>query len=158
MHDRIIEFLKESGVEYELFEHEHVHSSKDAARVRATKLEEAGKALILETGGGALIQCIVPGHRRLDLRKVKDLLGEKNVSLAHPDLVLKETGLKVGTIPPFANLFSPPLPLYADEDLFAREHIVFSAGTHHHSVRMRSEDWLRITHAEKADIGKDQAA
>ena len=155
MFKRITEFLDKNEVEYETFTHDHVHSSQDAAKVRGTKLEEAAKALILQTKSGVIFQCVVSGHRKLDLKKIKEIMGEKNLSLAHPDVVHDETGCKVGTVPPFANLFTPPLRMLADQDIFSREHVVFSAGTHHDSIRMKAQDWLSITQAEKLDIGKE---
>lgn len=149
---RIIGLLDGEGAPYELLEHAHVHTSADAAQVRGTRLEEAAKALILETGSGAIIQCVVSGHRRLDLRKLKALLGEKNVALAHPDKVLEATGCPVGTVPPFGNLFG--LAVYADRDILSREHVVFSAGSHYRSIRMLARDWARIVGARIEDIAK----
>lgn len=156
MFQRIAAFLDDCNAAYEVFEHDHVHSSEDAARVRGTALEESAKALVLQAKSGRIFQCVVGGHRRLDLRKIKALTGEKNCSLAHPDTVLSETGCPVGTVPPFANLFEQPLEMYADEELFAREKIVFSAGSHYRSIRMDAQEWAELTGARREDIGKDQ--
>jgi len=153
VHEKVIAFLDENNVTYEKMKHEHVHSSDDAAKVRGTKLEEAAKALVLQTGSGQVFMCVVSGHRRLDLRKIKQMMGERNVSLAHPGVVLGTTGCPVGTVPPFGNLFN--IPLYVDEDVLSREYLVFSAGTHFDSVRMKSADWERITKAERKKIGKE---
>lgn len=154
-HERIIALLKEHRLPYTLLEHEHVHTSRDAATVRGTRLEEAAKALVLEAkqeGKRTVFLCVVSGHRRLDLKRVKALLDTKNASLAHPDLVLERTGCKVGTVPPFPALLG--LKGYADEAIFANEHVVFSAASHHKSIRMRSEDWLRVSGCTRVEIGK----
>jgi len=155
VYHKIIAHLDALGITYEHYTHEHIVTSADAARVRGTKLEEAAKALVLQLGSGRLVQCVVNGHRRIDLKKVKLLLGEKNVALAAPDLVLKETGCTVGSVPPFGNLFTPPMPVYADENIFSRGHVVFSVATHYHSIRMRTEDWKRAAEPVVVDIGKD---
>lgn len=155
MFHKIVELLKSRNVQFDLYSHTHVHSSADAAQIRGTSLEEAAKALVLETGSGKIIQCIVSGHRKIDLKKLKDLLGEKNISLAHPDKVLSATGCPVGTVPPFGNLFDPPLSVYADEGIFARDHVVFSAGSHYRSVRMRAADWRLVVQPIVGDIGKN---
>ena len=42
-----------------------------------------------------------------------------------------------------------------NSDVFARDHIVFSAGSHHHSVRMLARDWERVVKPVVADIGKE---
>ena len=153
MYKKIVHLLQENKLHFTTYEHEHVHSSEDAAKVRGTSLEEAAKALVLMTGSGMLVLCMVAGHRKLDLKKVKELLDEKNVRLADPDLVFEVSGCKVGSVPPFGNLFDTPLPMYADDELFTREHIVFSAGSHYHSIRMKAEDWAAITKTEIVSIG-----
>ncbi|RME31038.1 hypothetical protein D6789_03960 [Candidatus Woesearchaeota archaeon] len=156
VHDDIIAVLDREGVDYTLLEHDHVHTSNDAAKVRGTKLEEAAKALVLEAkndGERFVFMCVVNGHRRVDLKKVKLLIGTKNASLAHPDTVFERTGCKVGTVPPFPALLG--LKGYADEAILEQEHVVFSAASHYKSVRMRSEDWLRVSGCTLAAIGKN---
>lgn len=155
MFSRIITALDAAGCAHERYEHEHVHHSADAAKMRGTKLEEAAKAIVLECGGsGRIVMGVVSGHRRLDLKRLKAMLGEKDLHLAHPDKVLAATGCTIGSVPPFGNLFTPPMPVYCDSDVFARDHIVFSAGSHHHSVRMLARDWERVVRPVVADIGK----
>jgi prolyl-tRNA editing enzyme YbaK/EbsC (Cys-tRNA(Pro) deacylase) len=146
------------GLQFEEFTHEHVHSSNDAAKVRGTSLEEAAKAIVLETGSKKLVQCIISGHRKIDLKKLKALLKEKNIALADPEKVFLATGCKVGSVPPMGNLFEPPIPVYADADVLSREHVVFSAGSHYHSIRMRSVDWAALVKPIVVDVGKDGSA
>jgi prolyl-tRNA editing enzyme YbaK/EbsC (Cys-tRNA(Pro) deacylase) len=162
MYRAILAALDGAGVPYERFEHEHVHHSADAARVRGTALEEAAKAIVLECGGhadgrvgsGRLVMGVVSGHRRIDLKALKQLLGEKDIHLARPDAVLAATTRPIGSVPPFGNLFMPPMAVYCDADVLSREHLVFSAGSHHHSVRMRTTDWMRVAGPIVAAIGK----
>ena len=154
LYHRIIALVKESGVAFEHYEHEHIHTSAEAAAVRGTVLREAAKALILKAGD-ELVQCVVNGHRRLDLKAIKLLLHERNVALASPEDVLARTGCTVGSIPPFGNLFSPPMRIIADTHVTKGEYVVFSVATHHHTIRMRSADWQRLTGADVEEIGKD---
>lgn len=148
----IKQLLDSNNLSYKLLEHEHVHTSSDAAKTRGTKIEEAAKALVLQTKSGKVFMCVVSGHLRLDLKKIKKLVGEKNCSLAHPDVVFEKTGCKVGTVPPFPNLFE--LEAYVDSKVFDNEEIVFSAGTHNHSIRMNAKDWQKVTGIIVEDISK----
>ena len=148
--ERIKKLLLHNGCSFELFEHAHVHTSEDAAKVRGTKLEEAAKALVLkEKVSGNLCMFIVAGNRKLDLKVIKkDILQVKNVSLAHPDEVLSVTGCPVGSVPPFGNLFG--LPVFFDEHFVrTQEFMVFSAGTHTDSIKMSVKDFLEVV---KADV------
>lgn len=156
LHAHILAFLKDSGVSFDQLEHEHVHTSEEAARVRGTEIADAAKALVFETGSGKLVECVVPGHRRVDLKKLKIVLGEKNAKLASPERVLKAAGCTVGCIPPFGNLFSPPLAMYVDPEVLARDRIVFSAGSHYHSIRMRPEDWVKLANPITAGLQQNE--
>ena len=155
LHTRILALLEGSGIPFDHFEHEHVHTSYEAARTRGTNIEDAAKALVFEAGSGKLVECVVSGHRRVDVRKLKAVLGEKNIALANPERVLQVTGCTVGSVPPFGNLFSPQLPMYVDQEVLTREHIVFSAGSHYHSIRMRPEDWAKLVKPVIADLRRD---
>ena len=142
---RIEALLKEHGVPYEHLTHDHVHHSEDAAKVRGTRLEQAAKALVLkEKKSGKLSMFIVGGDRRLELKTIKkEVLHAKNVSLAPPEEVLSATGCTIGSVPPFGTLFG--LPTYLDEHLKdTQEEIVFSAGTHHDSIKMWTEDFISV--------------
>jgi Ala-tRNA(Pro) deacylase len=142
--ERILALLKEKKIHYELFHHEHVHTSIDAAKVRGTKLEQAAKALILkEKQTGKFLLFIVGGDRKLNLKNIKKLFGIKNISLAPPEEVYEKTTCTIGSVPPFGNVLS--LPSYMDSHLAAtQEEIVFCAGTHHDSIRMKTTDFIAV--------------
>lgn len=155
MYRKIVAALEAHHFQYTVYSHEHIHTSADAARVRGTSLEEAAKAIVLKCGSGKLVQCIVSGHRRIDLKKLKTLLGEKNVALASPEEVLSATSCTIGSVPPFGAIFEPPMPVYADLDVLSREHLVFSAGTHYRSIRMLTADWKHLVCPVVVDVGRE---
>lgn len=154
--DNIIFLLNNNGSEFEILEHTFVHRSEDAAKVRGTNLEEAAKALVLRAKNSAgekkYFMCIVSGHKCMDLKKVKELIGCKNVALAHPDDVLAVTGLTIGKVPPFPSLFN--LDGYCDTAVMENKHIVFSAGSHYKSIRMLAEDWREATSVAVEDFAQ----
>jgi Ala-tRNA(Pro) deacylase len=53
-------------------------------------------------------------------------------------------------MPPFGNLFG--VPVYVDRSLAADEAIVFQAGTHADTVRMRYADFARLVQPIVADF------
>lgn len=150
--DSIIYLLDNEGFEYQLFEHEFVHRSEDAAKVRGTSLNEAVKALILKTKSGKIFMACINGDKRLDLKKLKQLMDEKNLSLASPEEVTKATGLVIGQVPPFPGLFN--MEGYADSGIFDNNYLVFSAGSHYKSIRMNSEDWKLLAGVVVEDLEK----
>ena len=143
--ESIKKLLDEANVAYELFIHDHVHTSEDAAKVRGTNIEQAAKAIVLkEKKTGDFFMFVVGGDRRIDLKIVKkEILGVKNVSLAPPDEILERTGCTVGSVPPFGNLFG--IKVYFDKHLLeTQDEIVFSAGTHNDSIKMKTKEYVRV--------------
>ena len=57
-------------------------------------LAEMAPTLILETEKGYLA-AIISGATRLSFKKIKKSLGLKNISLASPDVVLRETARRL---------------------------------------------------------------
>jgi Ala-tRNA(Pro) deacylase len=59
---------------------------------------------------------------------------------------LEFTGLfpdcEVGAMPPFGNLYG--VPVYVDTSLTSDEEIVFNAGTHQDTIRMKYADFERL--------------
>lgn len=147
---RIKEILDKNNVSYQHLIHEHVHRSEDAAKIRGTNLDEAAKAIILkverkDSENGKhyeMIQVVIGGDQKIDLKKMRIFFNSKNVALASPDEVLERTGCTIGSVPPFGILFN--IPVYMDKGLLDKERIVFSAGTHNDSIMMKPEDYMKI--------------
>lgn len=154
--DNIIYYFENEGLEYDLLEHDHVHSSEEAAKIRNTSLEEGAKALVLKGKRDDVkkyFMCIVSGDKKLDLKKIKELTGFPKVSLASPDKVKELTGLEVGKIPPFPFLFD--LDGYVDKGVLEQEFICFSAASNYKSIRMNSKEWRVIASVPDADIAQE---
>ncbi|MFA5797115.1 MAG: YbaK/EbsC family protein [Candidatus Woesearchaeota archaeon] len=158
---QIRELLNKHKIVYQHIVHEHVHHSSDAAKIRGTNLSEAAKAIILKVelkdklpqDKFVFIQAVIPGDQRIDLKKIKNLFDSRNVQLASPDEVLEKTGCTIGSVPPFGNLFN--IPIYLDESILTKEQIVFSAGTHHDSIIIKPEDYVRVVNPKVVDLRKE---
>lgn len=146
---QIKELLDKNKIIYEHVTHEHVHRSEDAAKIRGTNLEEAAKAIILKVEKKGengkffkIIQVVIGGDQRIDLKKLRVYFGSRDISLASPEEVLEKTGCTIGSVPPFGTLFN--IPIYLDSGLLEKDRIVFSAGTHTDSIIMNPQDYVKI--------------
>lgn len=149
----IIGLLKNNNIEFVHFNHNPIpKDSVGAAKVRGLSLDSGAKALILQGKSGKFYQTILSGHLRLDIKKVKNLTSEKNISLASPDNVLEITGCVIGTVPPLGILFN--IPVYVDHSLLEKEEVVFSAGTSTDTIRISPKEFVKINNAIVADISK----
>lgn len=142
--NKIIALLQQYDISYEHLQHDYVHTSEDAAKVRNTKIEQAAKAIILqERKTKQLYLFILAGNTRINLKTVKQILQVKNISLAPKEIVLEKTTCTIGSVPPFGNLFN--ISTYIDEQLVqTQQELVFSAGTHYDSIKMKTKDFLTI--------------
>ena len=151
---KIKDQLEELSISYKHIHHERIESNcVSASQIRGTPLEKGAKALLLETKSGNHIQAVIPAHLRLDVKKVKRLVGEKNVSLISPDKVLALTDCVIGSVPPFGSLWN--IPVFVDKALLENEEVVFSAGTLEDSILIAPKDLVRCNAATVVSLYKE---
>lgn len=145
---QITDLLQENNCWFQTFEHAPVRTSEDAAKLRpGFSLHQGAKALIIRTKGPQkekrFVMLVFPADLKFDAKKVKSILGIKDLSFATEEEVSSVTcGIQAGGVPPFGNLFK--LDVLADESLFANEKIIFNAGDRSFSVAMKSEDYQKL--------------
>ena len=157
--ERIIALLDENKIEYKLLEHEPVYTSEQAAAARAdVSLHQGAKAMVLKivnsqlSIGNCLVMCVLPGDKKIDFKKLKSVLGARDVTLADPEEVEKTVGVKIGAVSPFGHLSG--LKVLLDESIYDNEEIVFNAGDHCKSVKMKLSDYLRLVSPERLSFSK----
>lgn len=134
----IRKFLQTKGIEYHLMRHAPVYTSEEAARVRGVDAKSGVKALILKVQWDTFIMALVPGDKRIDLKKLAKILGVKKLSLAEPNEALKATGCEIGFVHPFGNIAG--LQTYMDREILKNERVEFSAGLHTVSISISTRD------------------
>jgi prolyl-tRNA editing enzyme YbaK/EbsC (Cys-tRNA(Pro) deacylase) len=149
--DRLERWLRESGVEFRLFEHEPVRTSEEAARVRGTPLEQGAKALVVRAEDH-YVHLVLPAHLKADNAALRTLLGTRQVRFATADELRELTGCVPGGVPPFGNLFD--LQVLIDEALTANETIAFNAGSNAVSITMRADDFVRLSRGRIARFAR----
>lgn len=147
IYQQIKNLLEENHCEFEMFEHEPVRTSEDAAKTRpGITLHQGAKALICEAKFSDTdrmpVMVVVPADLKANFKTVRKVLGAKDLCLISPQDVLKLTGVEVGGVPPFGNLFR--LEVYMDEGILENEKIAFNAGDRTISVIMKPEDLERL--------------
>jgi len=152
--EAIAAFLDGAGVKYELREHPSAMSATAEARVAHVPPEEVAKTVVLHDGS-AYVLAAIPASKRLELRKVRDLLGAtRQLRLADEAEIARDfPSLEVGATPPFGPMV--PAAELIDRSLLAHERILCPAGDHRHSVLVDPRDVMRITAAQSADICED---
>jgi Cys-tRNA(Pro) deacylase len=149
--------LDAEGVEYRIRRHAaDALTAEEAARQRGVRLSQIVKTMLTRTPDGMHVVALVPGHRRLDLKRLSAAVGSGNLKLAGRDEVLVATGFAPGSVSPIG--LSPELAVIADPSLLAEEWVDISAGRPDAGVELRSSDLLRLAVTSLAVICKDDEA
>jgi Ala-tRNA(Pro) deacylase len=139
--EKIKKLLDDNGITYQLFEHEPVFTSEQAAKVRNTKMCQGAKAIVFKADDTPIL-IVVSGDRRVDSKSFKKLYNIKDLRLLTADEVKELTCLEIGAIPPFGSQMN--LKTYCDQKVFENKEIVFNAGSHTKSILMKANDFKTL--------------
>jgi Ala-tRNA(Pro) deacylase len=151
------DFMRElagSQLGYEPITHRQTMTAGDEAMAIGVSATEVAKTLVLSTATGR-VRAVLSACDRLDLHKVRDLLGDgKSVRLASErELEEAYPMFELGAVPPFGGPAGERT--IVDRRLADQETIVIEAGSHSESVRIKTLDLLALTQAETAEISAD---
>ena len=150
-YQEIVKLLKIHNIAYEDTEHEAVYTSAQAAQIRGISASQGAKALLLKCDSGFIL-ALLPGDRKLNSRKLKNMLNIKNLRFASPEEVKDTMGCEIGACYPFGNLIK--LPTYADNCLSTNDTISFNPGIHTHSIEMKWQDFYLLVKPKMVDISE----
>ena len=147
--------LEDEGVPHELLPHSHTERAADEAQALGLGPEEVAKTLVLTTPEGH-VRAVLAASDRIDLRKVREVLGigKKKVHLSsEEDLARDYPEFELGAVPPLGGASRDPV--LVDLRVGERDSVVVEAGSHDESVRLRTDDLVRLTEARVVDICAD---
>ena len=146
---KVTDFLDEQGAPYKILEHEPVFTSEQAAKIRGTSLKQGAKALLFKSKENFIL-IVAPGDKRVDSKKLKKLLGTKDLRFATPEEVKQVMGCEIGACYPFGNLIG--VRMIVDKSVGKNEIISFNAGLHNRSVLIKYADYEKAVNPEVVDI------
>jgi Ala-tRNA(Pro) deacylase len=149
--DAVTSYLDERGVPHEVVEHEQTFSATAEAKAAGVQPDHAAKTMVLRDGDDYRI-AVIPASERLDLHKVRDLLGaSRHLRLATEEEMEADFGaFEVGAMPPLGSML--PAPEVLDRKLLEHERILCTGGDHRHSVLIDPRELERVSEAQVADI------
>lgn len=149
------EYLQGRGVAHDVVPHDKAFTSIDEARSLGIEADAVVKTLLIDTAVGHVL-AVIPGDRRLDMKLVEGVVGDKHAHLATEQEIERDLpGVELGSLPPLGGLLKARA--YVDPEVLEHETIVFAAGVQTESVRARSEDVFRDEVVTVAKLTKDFA-
>ncbi len=142
---KIVALLDEHHVQYQIINHPPTYTSEESAHYRGEPLKIGAKAMVLKVDSG-FIMAVLPADRKIDSKKLKEILNSTSLRFATPQELLTSTGLVPGAVPPFGSLFE--MKMIVDAALFEEECMAFNAGSLEKSIKMKTTDYQIIVQAQ----------
>jgi Ala-tRNA(Pro) deacylase len=149
----LTEALDNAGVAYELLEHAPTDRAADEASALGLRPNEVAKTIVLTTGTGNL-RVLLPASERIDMHKLRDLVeAGKELHLLTEEAMQRDyPEFELGAVPPLGGREDE---IVVDSRVAALDQVVFEAGSHDRSVRVKAADVVSATRARVADVSAD---
>lgn len=112
------------------------------------KVEEVFKTLLVQGKSKTCYVCVIPVEKELDMKKVSEVTGEKNIEMLPVNDLLKTTGYIKGGCSPIG--MKKLLKTFIDESATTLEKMTVSAGKVGVQVELKPEVLKNLVQAEYA--------
>jgi len=134
--------LEENKVPYTHCTHRLAYTAQEVAAAQHVPGREMAKTIVFKADGQFLL-VILPAVMKIDMKALRNELPFKYVELAsEKEFASLFPDSEIGAMVPFGNLYS--LRVYVDKSLSMDEDIVFNAGTHVDTVKIKYKDFERL--------------
>ena len=123
-----------------------------AAALLGLDKSEIGKTLIVQADEESIV-VMLPGDRRLDVRKLKKVTGASKIKLVDPEDALSLTGYILGSIPPVAH--ANQMQIYVDHRLLSIPLVYTCGGQTNAVLKVKPTDLITAVDAKIVDIADD---
>jgi Ala-tRNA(Pro) deacylase len=148
---KLQDYLEKNKVSYEVGYHQTAYTAQEIAAVQHVPGKEMAKVVMVKVDG-RMVMLVLPASYRVETKKLKEALNCKKVGIvkeeAFQDLF---PDCEIGAMPPFGNLYN--LEVWVDKVLTENESIVFQAGSHVETLRIKYEDYARLVNPKVGDLG-----
>jgi Ala-tRNA(Pro) deacylase len=130
--------------------HQEAYTAQEVAQHEHFSGHRVAK-VVVALADGRPVELILPASRRVDLDKVRTVLGAKEVRLASEEEMAKVfTDCEVGAIPALRHWEG--VRVVMDRSLSAEGDILFQAGTHSDAIRLPFRNWFEMVNPQVASI------
>ena len=150
--DTLKTFLQASRVKYTAMKHPVVYTAQEIAAAQHVPGRQLAKSVLVITDRGPVL-AVLPAIHLIDLKKLKALLRAKTLSIGkEADIKANFPDVEVGAMSPFGNLYH--VPVAVDKELGLSEEIVFNAGSHTDTIKMRYKDFVAAVKPKVGAFGQ----
>ena len=145
-------YLKASKAKYTVAKHPVVYTAQEIAAAQHVPGRQLAKCVLVKTDRGPVL-AVLPAIALIDLKRLKALLRAKTLSIAkEADIKERFPDVEVGAMSPFGNLYE--VPVVVDRVLGESEEIVFNAGSHTDTIKMRYREFAALVKPKVGAFGQ----
>ena len=146
--------LDNRNIPYRVFRHPGpVKSLEQAARERGQEPGQVIRSLLFRLSAENFVLALMAGPDQVDWKTLRRTLGEKRLTTASEEEMLRETGYPRGAVSPLG--LPQPLRILADPGVFEPEEISIGSGVRGTTVILRAFDLRRtLPQVELVTLGK----
>lgn len=150
--EKLKAFLDGSNVKYTVAKHPTAYTAQEIAAAQHVPGRQLAKSVLINTDQGPSL-AVLPAIYRIDLKKLKTLLGVKTTAIAkESDIQARFPDVEVGAMSPFGTLYQ--VPVVVERSLGTAEEIVFNGGSHTDTVKMRYSDFATLVKPKAGEFGQ----
>lgn len=139
---KITKYLEKAKVKYEPIKHKTVYTAHDKAATLRVPEKIVGKTLVMKFDRNVGL-VLIPVNKNLDKVKFKKVAKAKSVDFIKEAWMKKNLkGVKVGTFPPFGNLFK--LSTFVDRWLMRQLEIIVNGGDYTWSIKITPTNFKKL--------------
>jgi len=136
------------GIPYRLFQHAGpVESLEQAARERGQRPEQVVRSILFRLPDESYVMVLVAGPGQISWPALRSYLGQRRLTLATPDEVLRVTGYQIGSVSPFG--LPAPMRILLDRSVLGEAEISLGSGQRGLGVILKSADLQRALPASE---------
>ena len=153
--------LDEKGIPYEAHEQSHKQfTSAGVAEELGVPVAQVVKAMIVQRstrqpGQGEFAVVVIPGDRRLSLKKAGAVLGDKALRLASERDVVRVTGFQVGSVS-VVGFRRDDIAGYVDRLVLDLPQVIISAGRPDVGLALAPDGMVRAMGAQVGNLCEDE--
>jgi Cys-tRNA(Pro) deacylase len=146
-------YLKDVGVWHRFMDKAETVHTADASRATGIELARITKNLVCKTSDGSYALLIVPGNRRVALRRAAEVLNARNIQLLGFNEAEAVSGYPPGGTPSVHH--KTAMKVVIEKNLLNHETIFCGGGSRDKILELKTEDVLKLTQATVADISEE---
>jgi len=147
---KLKDYLENNKVSYEVGHHQRVYTAQEIAAAQHVPGKEMAKVVMVKANG-QMVMLVLPASYRVETKKLKGVLNCKKVGILKEDEFQNLfPDCEIGAMPALGNLYN--LEVWVDKVLTENESIVFQAGSHVETLRIKYNDYARLVNPKVGDF------